>query len=90
MLVDVAVQLCREAAIVSLLIAGPVLACAVVVGLVVSVLQAVTQLQDQTLGFVPKIVAMGAVLVYVFPWAVGRMTVYASDVFREVPKSLSP
>lgn len=88
--VDVAIDLCRSATVISLLIAAPVLACAVIVGLVISILQAVTQLQDQTLNFVPKIVAMGVVLVYVLPWTLSRMTAYSSDLFRAIPKLLSP
>ena len=90
MTVDVAVDLCRAATVVSLLIAAPVLACAVIVGLVISIVQAVTQLQDQTLSFVPKIVAMGAVTIYVLPWAIGRMMTYSADLFRDVPESLGP
>jgi flagellar biosynthetic protein FliQ len=90
MTVDVAVDLCRAATVVSLLIAAPVLACAVIVGLVISIVQAVTQLQDQTLSFVPKIVAMGAVMIYVLPWAIGRMMAYSTDLFRDVPESLGP
>ena len=88
MYVDVAIDLCRAATIISLMIAAPVLACAVIVGLVISILQAVTQLQDQTLSFVPKIVAMGAVLVYVLPWVFSRMTVYSTDLFHAIPTLL--
>ncbi|MBA3313076.1 MAG: flagellar biosynthetic protein FliQ [Planctomycetaceae bacterium] len=90
MSVDVAIDLCRSATVVSLMIAAPVLACAVIVGLVISILQAVTQLQDQTLSFVPKIIAMGAVMVYVLPWAISRMTAYSIDLFKSVPMSFGP
>jgi flagellar biosynthetic protein FliQ len=90
MSVDVAIDLCRTATVVSLMIAAPVLACAVIVGLIISILQAVTQLQDQTLSFVPKIIAMGAVLVYVLPWAISRMTDYSVALFKSVPSSLGP
>jgi flagellar biosynthetic protein FliQ len=86
--VDVAIDLCRAATVISLLIAAPVLVCAVVVGLVISIMQAVTQLQDQTLSFVPKIVAMGGVLVYVLPWAMSRMMTYTADLFRDIPDSI--
>ena len=89
MSVDVAIDLCRAATIVSLMIGAPVLACAVIVGLVISIMQAVTQLQDQTLSFVPKIVAMGAVLVYVLPWSISRMMTYSVDLFYDIPQTLS-
>jgi len=90
MSVDVAIDLCRSATVISLLIAAPVLACAVIVGLVISILQAVTQLQDQTLSFVPKIIAMAAVLVLVLPWAVSQMTTYSSDLFKAIPETFVP
>lgn len=90
MSVDVAIDLCRSATVISLLIAAPVLACAVIVGLVISILQAVTQLQDQTLSFVPKIVAMAAVLVLILPWAVSQMTTYSADLFRAIPETFVP
>ena len=90
MSVDVAIDLCRAATVISLMIAAPVLGCAVIVGLVISIMQAVTQLQDQTLSFVPKIVAMGAVLVYVLPWALSRMETYSIDLFRAIPSTLIP
>ena len=83
--VDVAVDLCRSATVVSLMIAAPVLACAVIVGLVISILQAVTQLQDQTLGFVPKILAMAVVTVYVLPWALSQMMVYSTELIQTIP-----
>ena len=83
-----AIELCRAAAVVSLLIAAPVLICAVVVGLAISVAQAVTQLQDQTLSFVPKIIAMGIVLLYVMPWALGQMTNYSTEVIRSIPEMI--
>ncbi len=90
MSVDVAIDLCRAATVVSLMIAAPVLACAVIVGLIISILQAVTQLQDQTISFVPKIVAMGAVMIYVLPWAISRMTAYSIDLFKSVPSNFGP
>lgn len=90
MSVDVAIDLCRSATVISLLIAAPVLACAVIVGLVISILQAVTQLQDQTLSFVPKILAMGAVLVLILPWAISQMTTYSADLFKAIPETFVP
>ena len=83
-----AVELCRAAAVVSLLIAAPVLICAVVVGLTISIAQAVTQLQDQTLSFVPKIIAMGVVLLYVMPWAMGQMTNYSMSLIEMIPQMI--
>ena len=83
-----ALDLAREALLTALLLGAPILLCAVVVGLIVSLLQAVTQLQDQTLSFVPKIAAMGAVLLYAFPWMLDRGTGYATELFQSIAANI--
>ena len=72
----------------TLLIGAPVLLAAIIVGLFISILQAVTQLQDQTLSFVPKIVAMLVTLIIVFPWVMTRMIEYSTTLIREIPSGL--
>ena len=86
--IDQAVELGRSAIMLTLMLGAPVLIVAVVVGLIVSILQAVTQLQDQTLSFVPKIIAMLLTLLYVLPWAMSQMVDYATELLREIPKNL--
>ncbi len=71
----------REALITALVICGPVLAIGLVVGLVLSLLQAVTQIQDQTLSIVPKIVAMAAAAVFFIPWLSSRLVEYSARLF---------
>ena len=88
MSIDQAVELGRAAVILALLISAPVLLAAAFVGLVTSALQAVTQLHDQTLSFVPKIAAMLLALVWVLPWALQRMVEYSVDLYRSIPSSL--
>ena len=83
-----AVELARTAVMLTLLIGAPVMLMAVLVGLVISILQAVTQLQDQTLSFVPKIVAMLLTLLYVLPWAINQMVEYSTGLFRDIPLNL--
>ena len=83
-----ATELGRSAIMVSLLIGAPVMLIAVVVGLVVSIAQAVTQLQDQTLSFVPKIVAMILALLYVLPWLMHQMIDYSTTLIREIPTTI--
>lgn len=85
---DQAVELCRQALVLTMLIIGPVLLVAVVVGLLISILQAVTQLQDQTISFVPKIIAMMVAMLYVLPWAVSRMVEYSQNLIRDIPSLL--
>lgn len=77
-----AVELVREALIITLKIAAPILLAGLVVGLVVSLLQSVTSIQDQTLSFVPKIVVMVVAAALLIPWVAQRLVEYASDLFR--------
>lgn len=72
------VDLVRQSLIITLKIAAPILAAGVVVGLVISLLQTITSIQDQTIAFVPKIVAMLAVIVILTPWIVARLVEYAT------------
>ncbi len=64
----------------------PLLATALAVGLIVSVFQAATQLNEATLSFLPKIAAMIAVLVLVSPWMLRRLTHYTSDIYKRIPE----
>jgi flagellar biosynthetic protein FliQ len=64
------------------------MAVAVVIGLVISILQAVTQIQDQTISFVPKIVGMFLALLYVLPWIMDRLIQYSVDLYRDIPLNL--
>jgi flagellar biosynthetic protein FliQ len=88
MTVDQAAELGRAALMMTLLIGAPVLLAAIVVGLVISIMQAVTQIQDQTISFVPKIVAMLLTLLIVLPWAMTRMIEYSTSLIRDIPTGL--
>ncbi|HRS26650.1 MAG TPA: flagellar biosynthetic protein FliQ [Phycisphaerae bacterium] len=79
-----ALDLGREALLVSLIIAAPVLGVGVVVGLVISVIQTVTQLNDQTLALVPKIIAMVAATMLLVPWLATRLIDYAQAMFAGI------
>jgi flagellar biosynthesis protein FliQ len=76
-----ALSLGRQCLIESLVICGPILAIGLIVGLVISILQAVTQIQDQTLSIVPKIVAMAAAGVFFVPWLLQRLVAYSAQLF---------
>ncbi|MEZ0604620.1 flagellar biosynthesis protein FliQ [Paraburkholderia sp. IW21] len=69
----------------SLLIAGPVLVATLVVGLMVSVFQVVTQLQEMSLSYVPKLVVASVVIVVLAPWMLGRLTGFATSLFTIIP-----
>ena len=74
-------ELVRDALIITLKIAAPILLAGVVIGLVISVVQAVTAIQDQALAFVPKIAAMLLVAGLLLPWIAQRLVEFASVMF---------
>lgn len=80
-----AIDLGREAIMITLLISAPVLLAGMVVGLVVGLLQALTQIQEQTIAFVPKIVAMTLALSIALPWLMAQMLEYSRQLFTMVP-----
>jgi flagellar biosynthetic protein FliQ len=79
-----AVEIVRIALYQALLIALPILGAGLLVGLVISLFQAVTQIQEQTLTFVPKIVVMIVVAILLIGWISVRMTEYATDMFTGI------
>lgn len=85
MTVEQAIELSRAAVMLTLTISAPVMLVAVAIGLLISILQAVTQLQDQTLSFVPKIVAMLLTLLLVLPWMLSRMIEYSTALIHDIP-----
>jgi flagellar biosynthetic protein FliQ len=78
---DSSIELVRTALIITLKIAAPILIAGITVGLVVSILQSVTSVQDQTLAFVPKIVVMVLAAAVLIPWIAQRLIEYAADLF---------
>jgi flagellar biosynthetic protein FliQ len=75
------VTLVRDALLITLKIAAPILAAGVLVGLIVSVVQSVTSIQDQTITFVPKIVVMVIVAALLLPWVAQRLGEFAVELF---------
>ena len=81
MTVEQAIDIVRETLILMLMLSFPILAAALVIGLVVSLLQAVTQVQEQTLSFVPKIIGMGMAAIFVLPWIIAQIMDFAARMF---------
>ena len=67
------------------LLAAPMLAAALVVGLMVSVFQAVTQINEATLTFIPKIIVIAVVLVLAGPWMIDTISKFTIELFENVP-----
>jgi flagellar biosynthesis protein FliQ len=76
------VDLARNAILLALLISAPMLAVALGLGLVVSILQSVTQIQEQTLAFLPKLVGVSAVFLIALPWMIQLLVKYTTELFR--------
>lgn len=85
---DLAVELCRSALMLALTIAGPVVIAALIIGLVFGLLQSMTQLHDQTLSFVPRLMVLSLVIFFLLPWVLSQVTEYAADLIREIPSHL--
>lgn len=83
---DVVVSLATQALSVSMKIALPLLLVGLVVGLIVSIFQSVTQIQEQTLTFIPKIVATFAVLMIAGPWMLNQLLSYAEELWLSIPQ----
>jgi flagellar biosynthetic protein FliQ len=81
MTLDSATELVRQTLILALLVSAPMLLIGLVVGILVSLVQAVTQIQEQTLTFVPKIAAMVAAAIFLMPWIGGRLLEYSAAMF---------
>lgn len=69
----------------SLLVAGPVLIATLLIGLIVSVFQVTTQLQEVTLSYVPKILVAATMLIAIGPWMLGRVTSFAGALYELIP-----
>jgi len=80
-----ALDLGRDALIMTLIISGPVMGIGLLVGLVISLFQSVTQLHEQTLTFVPKIVAMVGVALVLVPWLTDHLLEYAVQLLGVSP-----
>ena len=77
-----AVYIVRDTLIIALMISAPILLAGVIVGLLVSLVQSVTSIQDQTLTFVPKIAVMVIVAAVLLPWIVLKLVEFAAVMFR--------
>ncbi len=85
MTVDIVKELAGEVFKTILLVSGPVLLVSLLVGLVISLFQAVTQIQEMTLTFVPKIIAVFVCLFLLFPWISSKLTGFTVSIIEKIP-----
>jgi flagellar biosynthetic protein FliQ len=82
---DTVINLASQAMTLALEVAGPIMLMGLVVGLVVSLFQAVTQLQEQALSFIPKIVGLAILLLILGPWMLDKLVNYATNLYMSIP-----
>ncbi|MEQ8253742.1 MAG: flagellar biosynthesis protein FliQ [Smithellaceae bacterium] len=85
MTIDAVVGLMAETIKVTLLVSAPMLIVGLIVGVLISLFQAVTQIQDRTLVFVPKIVAVLVTLVAALPWMLSLLLTFTQNIFNNIP-----
>ncbi|ABM61270.1 flagellar biosynthesis protein FliQ [Halorhodospira halophila] len=83
-----AIQLGTDALTVATLLAGPILLAALIIGLIVGMFQAATQINEQTLSFVPKLVGLAVVLFLLTPWMTQVLTDFTEGLIRSIPEIL--
>lgn len=74
---------------IALSLAGPLLLVTLVVGLLISIFQAATQINEMTLSFIPKLLTVGLVVVLLGPWLISTMVDYIQELFGQIPGLVS-
>ncbi|MGL4942069.1 MAG: flagellar biosynthetic protein FliQ [Thermoguttaceae bacterium] len=85
-----AIDLCRQAMWLALIIGAPTLLAGIAIGMLISLLQALTQIQEQTIGVVLKILVMVLVLGYTMPWMMALMMDFTTTLIADIPDRLAP
>ncbi|GAB4317171.1 MAG: flagellar biosynthesis protein FliQ [Candidatus Zixiibacteriota bacterium] len=85
MTVEYVLTLGRDAVSMTLMLAAPMLVLGLLVGVTISILQAVTQIQEMTLTFVPKIVAVAVALIVFLPWIIERLVGFTTRLYMSIP-----
>ena len=86
---DVVVSLSTQAMSLALKISLPLLLVGLVVGVLISIVQAVTSIQEQSLTFIPKIAGLAALIVILGPWMLGQVVNYAQNLYLSIPQLIS-
>jgi flagellar biosynthesis protein FliQ len=80
------IQIAREAMVITLLLSAPMLGIGLFVGLIISILQAVTQINEMTLTFVPKIIAIVLAFIFFLPWILQLLMDFTVRLITSIPK----
>ena len=82
----VVLELLRQTFWISLKVGGPILAVALVIGVAIGLVQAITQIQEMTLTFVPKAIAIAAVVLFFGSWMMESLIIFTTDLFDRIPE----
>lgn len=82
---EAVMEVAREAMYITILLAAPLLLSALAVGLIVGIFQAATQIQEMTLSFIPKLLAMALALVVAGSWMLDVISTFTLRLFRDIP-----
>lgn len=82
---DTVINLATQAMTLAVEVAGPMLLAGLVIGLVVSIFQAITSIQEQTLTFIPKIIALAVIIVVLGPWMLRQVVDYTENLYQSIP-----
>jgi len=85
MTADNAINLASQALNIAVDVGGPLLLASLAIGLLVSVFQAVTQIQEQSLSLIPKLVGIAVVIVVLGPWMLDRLIAYTTNLYTSIP-----
>ncbi|NBR49455.1 flagellar biosynthetic protein FliQ [bacterium] len=83
---ETAIEMLRSLITVSLLVVTPIIGAAIIVGVIVSLLQAVTSIQEPTLSFAPKLIAIGAVIIVGAPWMIRQLMQFTIFFINKIPE----
>jgi flagellar biosynthetic protein FliQ len=82
----VVIKILRDALLITMVVSAPMLLVGMVVGLIVSIFQTTTSIQEQTLTFVPKIIAIFAAIIFFGPWMIRMLVNYTTNIFLLIEK----
>ena len=82
---DTAINFATQAMTLAMEVGGPLLLVGLTIGLLVSIFQAVTQIQEQSLSFIPKIIGVAVMIVVLGPWMLNQLVTYTHNLFQSIP-----
>jgi len=82
---DSAINYATQAMTLAMEVGGPLLLVGLTIGLLVSLFQAVTQIQEQSLSFIPKIIGVAVLIVVLGPWMLHQLVAYTQNLFQQIP-----